>query len=49
MPVVESEFARELFGGLKRARRLAQQHIKEAQGQQKYQYDKSTKEPTVKE
>ena len=49
MPIVETEFARELFSDLKRARRLAQQEIRKAQGNQKKQYDKSAKESVVKE
>ena len=48
MPVVESEFARELFEDLKYARKLAQQNIKKAQKQQKDSYDRATKEPTIK-
>jgi len=48
-PVIETEFARELFQDLKHARKLAQQNIKKAQHQQKQSYDRSaTKEPTIK-
>jgi len=49
MPLVEREFARELFSDLKRVRRLAQQEIKKALGNQKKPYDKSAKESVVKE
>jgi len=49
MPIVETEFARELFSDLKRARKLAQQEIKKAQGKLTEQYDKSAKESVVKE
>ena len=48
MPVVESDFARELFEDVKYARRLAQQNIRKAQKQQKNSYDRATKEATIK-
>ena len=49
MPALETDFARELFSDLKRARRLAQQEIKKAQGKQKQHYDKSAKESLIME
>ena len=45
---VESEYGRELFQELKRARELARQSIKNSQGSQKRQYDKHAKESGIK-
>ena len=39
-PVLETEYAKELFQDLREARKLAQQNIKKAQHQQKKNYDK---------
>ena len=47
-PVLETEFAKELFQDLREARKLAQQNIKKAQHQQKQNYDKAAVEPTIK-
>ena len=47
-PVLETEYAKELFQDLREARKLAQQNIKKAQHQQKKNYDKSAVEPTIK-
>ena len=47
-PVLETEFAKELFQDLREARKLAQRNIKKAQHQQKQNYDKSAVEPTIK-
>lgn len=49
MPVLETDYARELFKELKQARQLAQKTIEKSQGQQKVQYDKGAKESQVKE
>jgi len=46
---VESEDGRELFQELKRARNLARQNIRKAQGSQKRQYDRHAKETGIKE
>lgn len=47
MPIVETEYARELFKELKQARQLAQKTIQKSQKQQKVQYDKGAKESCV--
>ena len=44
MPVLETDYARELFKELKQARQLAQKTIEKSQGQQKVQYDKGAKD-----
>ena len=49
MPILETDYARELFKELKQARQLAQKTIEKSQGQQKVQYDKGAKESQVKE
>ena len=48
MPVMETEYAWELFSDLKYVTKLAQENIKKAQTKQKFSYDKSAKEPTIK-
>ena len=47
-PVLETEFAKELFKDMREARKLAQCNIKKAQHQQKQNYDKSAVKPTIK-
>ena len=49
MPLLETDYARELFKELKQARQLAQKSIGKSQGQQKVQYDKGAKESQIKE
>ena len=48
MLVMETEYAWELFSDLKYVTKLAQENIKKAQTKQKFSYDKSAKEPTIK-
>ena len=47
MPLVETEYARELFKELKQATQLAQKTIQKSQGQQKVQCDKGAKDSCV--
>ena len=48
MPLLETDYARELFKELKQARQLAQKSIGKLQEQQKVQYDKGAKESQIK-
>jgi len=48
-PVIETDYARELFKEVKQARQLAQRTIKQAQKKQKWQYDKMAKETRIEE
>ena len=44
---IETEYARELFQELKRARQLAKKSIQSAQGNQKKQYDRRAKDSSI--
>ena len=46
-PTVETEYARELFKELKRARDLAKKSIQKAQGNQKVQYDRRAQDSRI--
>ena len=49
LPILETDFAKELFAGTKRARQLAKQSIGRAQKAQKQQYDKNSTIPAITE
>ena len=49
LPVLETDYARELFAETKRARQLAKQNIERAQTAQKKQYDKHSRCSTLSE
>ena len=48
-PVIQADYAKEMFKDVKQARQLAQKVIKQAQMGQKYQYDKTSKKISIKE
>ena len=46
-PTIETEYGRELFQELKKARQLAKKHIQKAQGNQKKQYDRRAQDSNI--
>ena len=48
-PAIETNYAKKLLKEVKQARQLAQKAIRQAQKGQRYQYDKTAKEPSIED